>query len=232
MYTINAVPANASLVVRGLFRSNMDGALTVPSQQLQPHHQNFHILFPTFQVPFNVLICCSRLTMSSETRPISPDSFAKAIEDLPVENLYSKAFEINNSVAHLEQSNKLLQEYSDSIKNDQTLDPDTRAGGDKDCLDAIRENEIVIERQQERVRLLKAEVERRGQRWHELDPKQNNGSINGHNGDVSADVEGDDTTAAPANAPAPSRLTDDELRQELEARLAQDTEDDNTGLHL
>lgn len=156
--------------------------------------------------------------MSAEARPISPSSFSRAIEDLPVENIYSKAFEINNSVAHLQQSNKLLQEYSDSIKNDQSLDPSTRAGGDKDCLDAIKENEIVIKRQQERVRLLKAEVERRGQLWHELDPDRNNGSVNGGGADV-------------MTAQAPARLTDDELRQQLEARMPQDA-DDEDGLHL
>lgn len=156
--------------------------------------------------------------MSSEARPISPSSFARALEDLPAENIYSKAFEINNSIAHLAQSNKLLQEYSDSIKNDQSLDPNTRAGGDKDCLDAIKENEIVIERQQERVRLLKAEVERRGQRWHEVDPDQKHESTNGGE-------------AAVMSTPAPARLTDDELRQQLEARLSQEA-DDEEGLHL
>lgn len=164
--------------------------------------------------------------MSAEAQPISPASFAKAIEDLPVENLYAKAFEINNSVAHLEKSNKLLQEYSDSIKNDQNLDAATRSDGDKDCLEAIKENEIVIKRQQERVGLLKAEVERRGQRWHEADPHDTAEASNGdteHSGTA-------DVPAANPTQPAASRLTDEELRRQLESRLAEDGGDE--GLHL
>lgn len=164
--------------------------------------------------------------MSSETRPVSPNSFAQAIEDLPAETLYSKAHEINNSIAHLEQSNKLLQEYSDSIKNDENIDAQTRAGGDKDCLDAIRENKIVIDRQRDRVRLLKAEVERRGQRWHEADPDAKPDVSNG--GAQSATTNGG---IQAASAQAQPRLTDDELRRQLEARLP-DVGNDEDGMHL
>lgn len=150
--------------------------------------------------------------MSAETRPISPNSFAQAIEDLPVENLYSKAFEINNSIAHLEKSNQSLQEYSDSIKNDNTLSPDVRSEGDKDCLEAIEDNQVVIARQRERVQLLKAEVERRGQRWHEADPNP---------------VRPSNGTAPPQTT---ARLSDDELRRQLEAQLAEQSDDE--GMHL
>lgn len=161
--------------------------------------------------------------MSSETRPISPASFVRAIEDLPLENIYAKAYEINNSVAHLEKSNAVLQEYSDSIKNDTNLDAATRAGGDKDCLEAIQENAIVIERQNERVRLLKAEVERRGQLWHEAEPKEAEHTTSG-NGATSA--------AAPqTSAPVSNRLTDDELRRQLAERMGED-EDEEGGLQL
>ncbi|KAI9874692.1 MAG: hypothetical protein M1823_007629, partial [Watsoniomyces obsoletus] len=59
--------------------------------------------------------------MSSETRPISSSQFALAIHDLPLDTLYSKAAEIQNSITHLQRSNKQLQDYSDSIKNDQSL---------------------------------------------------------------------------------------------------------------
>ena len=165
--------------------------------------------------------------MSSDTRPISPHSFAQAIEDLPVENLYTKAFEINNSVLHLEQSNKTLQEYSDSIKNDESLDAESRQYGDKDCLEAIRENEVVIERQQERVRLLKAEVERRGQRWHEAEPKEKEGS-NGRSEQPTAPSSGN---AAASDVQVPARLTDEEIRRQMELRLAQDAGDEE-GMHL
>jgi len=165
--------------------------------------------------------------MSTETRPISPNSFATAIEDLPVENLYTKAVEINNSVAHLERSNRALQEYSDSLKNDESLDAETRQYGDKDCIEAIKENEVVIERQQERVRLLKAEVERRGQRWHEAEPKEKGTS----NGNEEPARGSDNGTAAATDTPAPTRLTDEELRRQIEERLAQDGGEDE-GMHL
>lgn len=161
--------------------------------------------------------------MSAETRPISPNSFAQAIEDLPVENLYSKAFEINNSITHLEKSNQALQEYSDSIKNDTSLSPDVRSGGDKDCLEAIADNQVVITRQRERVKLLKAEVERRGQRWHEADPEPSNGTASqSHRRDNGNEI------AAPSQTPV--RLSDDELRRQLEARLAEQSDDE--GMHL
>lgn len=167
--------------------------------------------------------------MSTETRPISPNSFAQAIEDLPLENLYTKAFEINNSVGHLERSNETLQEYSDSLKNDENLDAETRQYGDKDCLEAIKENEIVIERQQERVRLLKAEVERRGQRWHEAEPKEKE-PANGEGAQTAGPGNGN-TTASSTQAPAPARLSDQELRRQMEIRLAEDAGDDG-GMHL
>ncbi len=98
--------------------------------------------------------------MSSEARPISPTQFAAAVEDLPVENLYTKVSEIRNSIAHLERSNKDLEEYSNSV------------GGDADCEAAVRENKEVVGRMKERIDLVRKEAERRGQKWHE-------GEVNG-----------------------------------------------------
>lgn len=167
--------------------------------------------------------------MSAEARPISASQFAEAVQDLPVENLYSKAYEINNSIAHLRQSNKLLQEYSDSIRDDASLNPTTRSEGDKDCLDAIKENELVIERQSERVQLLKAEVERRGGRWHEAEPEGKDNHANGNEGPATNDEGVTTTTTAATNNPG--RLTDDELRHQLEARMNEDNGDEG-GMHL
>jgi len=168
--------------------------------------------------------------MSSEAQPISASQFAEAIEDLPIENLYSKAFEINNSVAHLQQSNKLLQEYSDSIKNDTSLASDTRANGDKDCLDAIKENEVVIERQLGRVVLLKTEVERRGGRWHEADPSAKQDTTNDNEGTTTGTGQ-TSTNGDAASIHHPPRLSDDELRRQLEARMAEGS-DEEEGMHL
>ena len=163
--------------------------------------------------------------MSSESQPISADRFALAIHDLPVENIYSKAQEIANSISHLERSNKTLQDYVDSIRSDTSLPPATRQEGDKDCSEAIQENQIVIERQKERIELLKREVERRGGKWHEADE---NGRLN----DSSADSN---TNGGPADTErrAGGRLTDQELRRQMMDQLGDNDEGhQDEGMHL
>jgi hypothetical protein len=135
--------------------------------------------------------------MSSDTRPITLADFAAALEDLPVETLYTKVFEVQNSIAHLERSNKELEEYSNSV------------GGDVDCDTAVRENGEVIARMNERIDLVKKEVERRGQKWHE------------------GDVNGETKDEQPA---AGGRLTDEELQRQMEERMAEEHEED--GVHL
>ena len=92
----------------------------------------------------------------ADSRPISAPQFALAIADLPLSTLSLKALEIRNSIAHLDYSNEQLLPFT------QTTPPDT------DCVDAIKENEIVIARMLERIELLKKEVEGRGVRWEEL----------------------------------------------------------------
>jgi hypothetical protein len=162
--------------------------------------------------------------MSADSTPISAQQFALAIQDLPIENIYSKAHEIRNSISHLERSNQQLQAYIDSIKTDASLPEATRQEGDKDCSDAIHENAVVIKRQQERMELLKQEVERRGARWHERD-----------NG---AKVNGSPEESAPnGEAPATSRgtggrLTDEELRRQMMERIVEDHNNEDEGMHL
>ncbi|KAJ4515579.1 hypothetical protein HRR83_004728 [Exophiala dermatitidis] len=161
--------------------------------------------------------------MSSESQPISAERFALAIQDLPVENLYSKAKEISNSVSHLERSNQQLQEYINSIRTDTTLPESTRQEGDRDCAEAIQENNVVIERQKERIDLLKREVGRRGGRWHEADDaKETNGST----------VQTTTEEAAPeARRSTGGTLTDEELRRQMMERLGEG-DDDEEGMHL
>ena len=91
--------------------------------------------------------------MSAAVGPIPPHRFAEAIQDLPIGNLYLKAAEIRNSILHLQSSNAQLQRFVDE--------------GDTDCVQAIQENREVIRRMEERVALLKSEVERRGFMWGE-----------------------------------------------------------------
>lgn len=163
--------------------------------------------------------------MSVEARPISPSRFALAIRDLPLENLYSKAREIENSISHLERSNSQLQTYSDSIKQDQTIDGQVREEvGDKECLEAIKENEIVIERQRERVNMLKTEAERRGQFWHDG---------NGDQQESERDGDGRNSTSN-GSGQRRERLNDDELRRRMEERMRDEAEEDpdEEGMHL
>ncbi|KAK6369755.1 hypothetical protein LTS17_009205 [Exophiala oligosperma] len=164
--------------------------------------------------------------MSAASQPISDAQFAIAIQDLPFENLYSKAAEIENSISHLTRSNEQLQKYIDSITSDQSLSEETRQEGDKDCSDAIHENVIVINRQRDRIQLLKQEVERRGGRWHELDKEHKQ---NGNSGPTSTNG-----VLAVANSDAGSsrRLTDEELRQQMLERLAEDDHGEENGMHL
>lgn len=163
--------------------------------------------------------------MSAETRPISPSRFVEAIKDLPIENIYTKAHEIQNSVEHLQRSNAQLQEYSDSIKMDTSLAEHIRSEGDKDCLEAIRENDVVIRRQLDRVDLLKQEVERRGARWHEANPLR----ISETNGITQNGATIEDAPAR--NVRAGGGLTDDELRRRLEEQMA-GTDEEDDGMHL
>jgi hypothetical protein len=90
--------------------------------------------------------------MSSAATPICPEQFALALEALPQSSLYAKAAEIRNSLAHLAHSNAQLQPLADQ--------------GDSDCLEALVENRLVMDRMRTRLVLLKHEVERRGGAWH------------------------------------------------------------------
>jgi hypothetical protein len=100
--------------------------------------------------------------MSNEAIPISPARFAAALKDLPLSNLHLKAMEIRNSIAHLDYSNEQLKPFANGT------DPSANGHADQDCIDAIKENEIVIARMQERIALLKTEVEGRGSSWLEF----------------------------------------------------------------
>ena len=104
--------------------------------------------------------------MSSDALPISPTCFASALKDLPISTLHLKAMELRNSIAHLDYSNEQLRPFADGTE------ASTNGAPDPDCVDAIRENEVVIRRQMERIELLKREVEGRGASWTEFQSKE------------------------------------------------------------
>lgn len=96
--------------------------------------------------------------MSAAATPISAEVFAEAIKDLPASSLHLKARELRNSLVHLKYSNELLLPFTDG----------TNGEPDPTCVEAIEENEVVIERYNERLGLLKIEAKSRGMNWREF----------------------------------------------------------------
>lgn len=163
--------------------------------------------------------------MATTTDSITPERFATAILDLPFSNLYTKAAELRNSISHLKSSNEQMLPFADS--------------GDDDCREAMFENLSVIGRMNERIALLRGEVERRGGVWSEhadgrgmVEEGEVDGEGRGANG--APVVNGDVVVAGRREGQARSgRLTDEELRRQLEAQMAGDGEEENEdGVHL
>lgn len=163
--------------------------------------------------------------MSSSAPPITPARFATALADLPLSSLHAKAAELRNSIAHLAASNHELQAFA--------------SDGDRECTEAIRENEDVIARMAVRIELLRAEVERRGFLWAdgvrdingkeagEVDPEMTDG-VGTNQGRTTA-VNGTSGRARPGGG----TLGDEELARRLRERMEEDDDDDEAeGLHL
>ncbi|KAF4124027.1 hypothetical protein GMORB2_5743 [Geosmithia morbida] len=112
------------------------------------------------------------MSSSADTGPISPARFSAALKDLSVEMLHLKVLEIRNSIAHLQYSNDQLRPFADGTQPassaDGTLSGQGAGEPDQDCIDAIRENDVVIERMTERIALVRIEVEERGVSWDEF----------------------------------------------------------------
>ncbi|KAJ5432504.1 uncharacterized protein N7458_011660 [Penicillium daleae] len=93
--------------------------------------------------------------MSAVSRPISPTVFAEAITELPVESLHAEAAKLQNDINKLLESNAAL-EAEKAVETEE---------GIKFLDEVIVENEGVVKSKEERIGLLKAEVEKRGQLW-------------------------------------------------------------------
>lgn len=176
--------------------------------------------------------------MSSEARPIDPLRFAEALETLPLDALHAKAAELQNSIEQLRSSNEQMVPFADE--------------GDQDCKDAMFENLGVITRMHNRVELIRAEVEKRGMPWpseerergvvdvqrlRDFGMEGENGEqiivarpegganlVNGTSGDAA-----NGTFGGEARTQQSGRLTDEELRRQLEAQMGMDDEE---GVHL
>lgn len=126
-------------------------------------------------------------TTSADTRPIAPARFAAALKDLSLGMLHLKVLEIRNSIAHLQYSNDQLKPFAEGTETTPTGEA---SEPDQDCIDAIKENEGVIDRMAERIALIRAEVEERGLNWTEFQNRDESASKN----------DEDAATAAPAAA--------------------------------
>jgi hypothetical protein len=190
--------------------------------------------------------------MSSEATPIDPARFAEAIKDLPASSLALKVLELRNSIAHLDYSNAELKPFAEGTAT--ALDSSAANEPDQDCIDAIKENETVIERMQQRIELIKTEVEERGLSWNEFKGKtedeNTNNTQNQANGEAQATTNG--LNGAIGQSPAPENgqhpawsdgtfttgtirgLGDEELMRRLQERLPElrDDHDEEDGLHL
>lgn len=135
--------------------------------------------------------------MSAESIPITPARFAAALTDLPISSLYAKHAELTNNVLHLESSNKQLEDFA--CEND-----------DRDCYEALLENRQVIKNFNERMDLIRKEVEEvRGLPWRPRDEgevRKEEGAIGLNNTTV---TQNGTSTTAPTGAQAAQERRND-----------------------
>jgi hypothetical protein len=196
--------------------------------------------------------------MSSGAAPISPARFAEALEGLPASSLALKVLELRNSIAHLDYSNEELKPFAEGRAA--AIDSTAANEPDQDCIDAIKENEGVIASMQERIALIKTEVEGRGLSWAEFEGKVDEREP-GEEASAAATTAGAATTSAAAgltngtNGHAPATngeqhpawqdgtfqtgtvrgLGDDELLRRLQERIPDlqvDDDEEEEGMHL
>lgn len=102
--------------------------------------------------------------MSCSSLPITPTAFSEAIKELPLSAVYSKAAELRNSIAHLQRSNTELRAFLvESCDSDEEK---------KELEGYISENEAVMASMNERIALLRTEIENRGQIWIEIEEEE------------------------------------------------------------
>ena len=157
--------------------------------------------------------------MSSGATPITPERFAEAIKELPLANLHSKAAEIRNSIAHLVSSNQQLQPFADE--------------GDSVCADAVQGNVVVIQRMEERILLLKGEVEGRGSKWAEEEPRPENIESNGHASVEEVRAASQIIHGGRFTRPSGGQRGDEELAQRLREQMEEvHNNEAQDGVHL
>jgi hypothetical protein len=170
--------------------------------------------------------------------------------------LHLKVLEIRNSIAHLQYSNDQLKPFAEGTE---TAPSGEASAPDQDCIDAIRENEGVIDRMAERIALIRAEVEERGLDWTEFQNRDEAASKNDEdaaaaavNGDAQPDIAASNTESRrdpwtdgtfqtgtirngevhldrEAGRPEGGSLSDEQLRRALEERMRDLGTEDDEG---
>lgn len=138
--------------------------------------------------------------MSGETAPISLAAFAEALKELDLSVIYAKVSELRNSMAHLRRSNSEMQTF---VNESCDTEEDKR-----ELENYITENDGVLASMSDRILLLRAEIEGRGQRWHEeeaqpVEAKEDqtapSATVNGTAGDVGNPSRQNGSNAQPAD---------------------------------
>ena len=155
--------------------------------------------------------------MSAESTPITAARFAAALNDLPISSLYAKHAELTNSITHLESSNKQLEDFA-------------RENDDRDCYEALLENRQVMKNFNERMALIKKEVEEvRGLPWR----PQNEGEVRKEEGAVG--LNGASSTqngTGPTTSTAPAASTASPAAQGQTNGSSVQAVDDEEGVYL
>ena len=116
-------------------------------------------------------------------------------------------------------SNQQLQSFADE--------------GDPDCAAAIQENILVVQRMEERILLLKGEVEGRGFKWVDDETKPESADLNGHAAVEEAMGASSITNGGPGRRPSGGRLGDEELARRLREQMQEDDDYEvQEGVHL
>lgn len=137
-------------------------------------------------------------------------------------SLYAKVAELRNSLTHLAKSNQELEPYA------------WGQNGDKDCADAIKENEEVMDRMRHRILLIEYEVEvTRGMKWdpEAIDQKEPGETESTESSNTATTSATNGTTTRTQNG----SLSDEELRRRMEERMNMQEHGDNNasdGVHL
>ena len=164
--------------------------------------------------------------MSVQPVSITASMFAEAIKDLPLSNIFAKASEIQNSIAHLHRSNDEMRAFvADSCDTED----------DKREIEGyVSENEGIVTSMYERIALLKAEVEGRGQRWIEAANGAGANAANAHEEQTEPSSSSETAALAATAQPVVNGTTEGETHRGETAQESRgsDADREQEGIYL